>query len=71
MPIASWLMAGLMAFVLLGPTVMVAVLVSGLARRGGPAEVADQPTTAPVTGSVTRAVPAFDEVVEQPLLQAS
>jgi hypothetical protein len=33
MTIASLLMAGLMAFVLLVPTAMVAVLVSGLSRR--------------------------------------
>jgi hypothetical protein len=33
MSIASLLMAGLMAFVLLVPTLMVAVLVSGLSRR--------------------------------------
>jgi len=31
--ITTLLMAGLLAFVLLGPTLMVAVLVSGLARR--------------------------------------
>ena len=33
MSITSLLMAGLMAFVLLVPTLMVAVLVSGLSRR--------------------------------------
>jgi hypothetical protein len=33
MTIASLLMSGLMAFVLLVPTLMVAVLVSGLSRR--------------------------------------
>ncbi len=34
--ITTLLMAGLLAFVLLGPTLMVAVLVSGLARRPSP-----------------------------------
>ena len=33
MSIASWLMAGLMTFVLLGPILMVAVLLTGFSRQ--------------------------------------
>jgi hypothetical protein len=43
MTIASLLMAGLMAFVLLVPTLMVAVLVSGLSRREPIADPANEP----------------------------
>ena len=38
MSAADLVQIGLMAFVLLGPTMMVAVLVSGLSRRGGSAD---------------------------------
>lgn len=48
MTIASLLMAGLMAFVLLVPTLMVAVLVSGLSRRGAVAETFDELVDQPV-----------------------
>lgn len=51
MTITALLMAGLLAFVLLVPTLMVAVLVSGVARRPAPAEaepVAPQPQPAPL-----------------------
>jgi hypothetical protein len=52
MTIASLLMAGLMAFVLLVPTLMVAVLVSGLSRRtvgtGSVVDVGDEPVDLPV-----------------------
>mgnify|MGYP003707168757 CR=1 FL=1 len=50
MTITALLMAGLLAFVLLVPTLMVAVLVSGVARRPALAEaepVALQPQPAP------------------------
>jgi hypothetical protein len=51
MTIASLLMAGLMAFVLLVPTLMVAVLVSGLSRRTVGAEsvvdIGDEPVDLP------------------------
>ena len=40
MPAQTLVQIGLMAFVLLGPTVMVAVLISGLSRRSQPAPVA-------------------------------
>ena len=56
MTITALLMAGLMAFVLLVPTLMVAVLVSGIARRPELAEAA--PITAPSTGSTTGPVTA-------------
>ena len=42
MSVASLVMVFLMAFVLLAPTLMVAVLVSGLARRQQP--VSDEPS---------------------------
>ncbi|WP_041546039.1 MULTISPECIES: hypothetical protein [unclassified Nocardioides] len=51
MTITALLMAGLMAFVLLVPTLMVAILVSGIARRPEPAEAA--PVTGQATGPVT------------------
>ena len=40
MSAAAWVQIGLMAFVLLAPTLMVAVLVSGLSRRTSPAAAA-------------------------------
>lgn len=52
MTITALLMAGLLAFVLLVPTLMVAVLVSGLSRR--PALVKVEP--APVTTTPDRAL---------------
>ncbi|GAW47858.1 MULTISPECIES: hypothetical protein [unclassified Nocardioides] len=48
MTIAFLLMAGLTAFVLLVPTLMVAVLVSGLARREVSPETVDELVTEPV-----------------------
>lgn len=51
MTITALLMAGLLAFVLLVPTLMVAVLVSGVARRPALAEAepaARQPQPAPL-----------------------
>ncbi|MBI2243524.1 MAG: hypothetical protein HYU55_06100 [Nocardioides sp.] len=50
MTITALLMAGLMAFVLLVPTLMVAILVSGIARRPELAEAAA--VTGPVNGPV-------------------
>lgn len=47
MTIAALLMTGLLAFVLLVPTLMVAVLVSGLARRPQTG-VAEPPDLSPV-----------------------
>ncbi|CAI9402390.1 hypothetical protein [Nocardioides sp. T2.26MG-1] len=47
MTITALLMAGLLTFVLLVPTLMVAVLVSGLSRR--PVLVEREPATAPAT----------------------
>jgi hypothetical protein len=48
MTIAFLLMAGLTAFVLLVPTMMVAVLVSGLSRRGASTETFDELVAEPV-----------------------
>ncbi|WP_296606328.1 hypothetical protein [Nocardioides sp.] len=48
--ITALLMSGLLAFVLLVPTLMVAVLVSGLSRR--PALIEAEPATAPATEGV-------------------
>ena len=51
MSIASWLMAGLMTFVLLGPAVMVGVLVTGFSRQARAAAGtarAEQPYLQPV-----------------------
>lgn len=47
MTITALLMAGLLAFVLLVPTLMVAMLVSGLSRRPAPVEAEPTPAAAP------------------------
>lgn len=52
--ITALLMSGLLAFVLLVPTLMVAVLVSGLSRR--PALIESEPAAATVAATPEHAV---------------
>jgi hypothetical protein len=69
MSIASWLMAGLMTFVLLGPILMVAVLVTGFsrqARAAGRARARAAQSSAPTVRQPTRK-PHLELPAELPL----
>ena len=67
MTITALLMAGLLAFVLLVPTLMVAVLVSGIARRPQLAEADPAAEPAVVPAPLAVALPAVERpAVERP-----